>query len=66
MKTDEEYFAIRRELTELKTLVNQFMDTIIDVPFRAVDCDGQLAEELWVKLSNAVSDNAKDTGRTRH
>lgn len=60
MKTDEEYFAIRNELTELKTLVNQFLDATYYVPFRAVDCNQTVVEDLWEKLADAVD---SDRGR---
>lgn len=59
MKTDEEYFAISNELKELKSLVNQFLDAAYYVPFRAVDCDQQLVEDLWEKLSDAVGSERK-------
>lgn len=59
MKTDEEYFAIRHKLTELKTLVNQFLDATYYVPFRAVDCNQELVEDLWEKLADAVDSERK-------
>ena len=46
------------ELQELKQLVNEFLDAIYYVPFRAVDCNQQLVEDLWEKLAEAV-DNPK-------
>ena len=49
------------ELQELKDLVNQFLDATYYVPFRAVDCNQQLVEELWEKLVDAV-----DSDRKRH
>jgi hypothetical protein len=54
MKTDEEYFTIRKELKELKDLVNQFLDATYYVPFRAVDCVQTTVEDLWEKLVDAV------------
>lgn len=59
MRTDEEYFGIKSELTELKDLVNQFLGATYYVPFRAVDCDQQLVEDLWEKLANAVDSERK-------
>jgi hypothetical protein len=61
MKTDEEYFAIRNELKELKDLVNQFLDATYYVPFRAVDCVQTTVEDLWEKLVDAV-----DSDRSRY
>jgi hypothetical protein len=61
MKTDEEYFAIRNELKELKDLVNQFLDAAYYVPFRAVDCVQTTVEDLWEKLADAV-----DSDRNRY
>jgi hypothetical protein len=46
------------ELQELKQLVSEFLDAIYYVPFRAVDCNQQLVEDLWEKLAEAV-DNHK-------
>jgi hypothetical protein len=60
MKTDQEYFAVRNELTELKTLVNQFLDATYYVPFRAADCYQPLVEDLWERLVDAVD---SDRGR---
>ena len=59
MKTDQEYFSVRNELKELKDLVNQFLDATYYVPFRAVDCNQQLVEDLWEKLVNAVDSDRK-------
>ena len=60
MKTDEEYFAVKNELKELKDLVNQFLDATYYVPFRAVDCVQTTVEDLWEKLVDAVNNsNAK-------
>lgn len=42
------------ELQELKQLVNEFLDAIYHVPFRAVDCDQDTVEDLWEKLADAV------------
>jgi len=47
------------ELQELKKLVSEFLDATYYVPFRAVDCDQQLVEDLWEKLAEAV-DNPKN------
>ena len=33
--------AEENELKELKSLVNQFLDAIYEVPFRAIDCNQQ-------------------------
>lgn len=49
------------ELQELKQLVNEFLDAIYHVPFRAVDCDQDTVEDLWEKLADAV-----DSDRRRH
>jgi hypothetical protein len=46
------------ELQELKQLVSEFLDATYYVPFRAVDCNQQLVEDLWEKLAEAV-DNPK-------
>ena len=54
MKTDEEYFDIRNELVELKSLVRQFIDELSGVPFRAVDCDQEAVYDLWNKLIKAA------------
>jgi hypothetical protein len=59
MKTDEEYFTIRKELKELKDLVNQFLDATYYVPFRAVDCDQETVYDLWEKLADAVDSRKK-------
>jgi len=53
MKTDEEYFDIRNELVELKSLVRQFIDELRGVPFRAVDCDQEAVYHLWIRLIQA-------------
>jgi len=53
MKTDEEYFDIKNELVELKSLVRQFIDELRGVPFRAVDCDQEAVYYLWIKLIKA-------------
>ena len=42
------------ELQELKQLVNEFLDAIYHVPFRAVDCDQDTVEDLWEKLADTV------------
>ena len=47
------------ELQELKQLVNEFLDAIYYVPFRAVDCDQNTVEDLWEKLANAVDSDRK-------
>jgi hypothetical protein len=57
MKTDEEYFDIRNELVELKSLVRQFIDELKGVPFRAVDCDQEAVYDLWNKLIKAAGSN---------
>jgi hypothetical protein len=62
MKTEHEmYFSVRNELKELKQLVNEFLDAIYYVPFRAVDCDQDTVEDLWEKLADAV-----DSDRSRY
>jgi len=43
------------ELKELKQLVGEFLNAAYYVPFRAVDCDQLLVEELWKKLADAVN-----------
>lgn len=49
-----------QELTDLKNLVNRFMDAICHVPFRAVDCDQGEVNDLWKQLADAVNNsNAK-------
>jgi len=47
------------ELQELKQLVNEFLDAIYYVPFRAVDCDQELVYDLWEKLADAVDSRKK-------
>lgn len=47
---------LQNELIELKSLVRQFLEETKYVPFRAVDCDQNIVEELWYKLSNAVEE----------
>jgi len=59
MKTDQEYFAVKNELKELKDLVNQFLDATYYVPFRAVDCNQNLVEDLWEKLADAVDSDRR-------
>lgn len=49
-----------QELADLKDLVNRFMDAIYNVPFRAVDCDQNDAENLWKRLADAVKDSNND------
>lgn len=45
-----------KELAELKNLVSQFLEEIMYVPFRAVDCDQNTVEDLWEKLADAVEE----------
>ena len=45
-----------KELVELKSLVKQFLEEIMFVPFRAVDCDQDTVEDLWEKLADAVEE----------
>lgn len=52
--TNQEVNDLRNELADLKSLVNRFLDSIYDVPFRAVDCDQKLVESLWKELCKAV------------
>lgn len=52
--TNQEVNDLRNELANLKSLVNRFLDSIYDVPFRAVDCDQKLVESLWKELCKAV------------
>lgn len=59
MKTDQEYFSVKDELKQLKDLVNQFLDATYYVPFRAVDCNQNLVEDLWEKLADAVNSDRK-------
>jgi hypothetical protein len=59
MKTDQEYFSVKNELKQLKDLVNQFLDAIYHVPFRAVDCDQDTVEDLWEKLADTVDSDRK-------
>jgi hypothetical protein len=60
MKTEHEmYFSARNELKELKQLVNDFLDAIYHVPFRAVDCDQDTVADLWEKLADAVDSGKK-------
>jgi hypothetical protein len=47
------------QLQELKQLVSEFLDATYYVPFRAVDCDQQLVEDLWEKLTEAVDSDRK-------
>jgi hypothetical protein len=47
------------ELQELKQLVNEFLDAIYYVPFRAVDCDQETVYDLWEKLADAVDSRKK-------
>jgi hypothetical protein len=47
------------QLQELKQLVNEFLDAIYYVPFRAVDCDQNTVEDLWEKLADAVDSDRK-------
>ena len=47
------------ELKELKRLVSEFLDATYYVPFRAVDCNQQLVEDLWEKLADAVDSDRK-------
>jgi hypothetical protein len=56
--------AEENELKELKSLVNQFLDSIYEVPFRAEDCNQQLVENLWKRLADAVNDANSDVKRT--
>lgn len=49
--TTQEVDDLRKELADLKSLVNRFLDSIYDVPFRAVDCDQNLVGSLWKELS---------------
>ena len=51
--------TITLELQELKQLVNEFLDAIYHVPFRAVDCDQDTVEDLWEKLANAVDSDRR-------
>lgn len=44
------------EFEELKGLVRQFLDELMYVPFRAVDCDQNTVNELWDKLADAVKE----------
>lgn len=48
--------TVEKELNDLKNLVKQFLEETKSVPFRAVDCDQNIVEELWYKLSNAVEE----------
>ena len=48
------YVQLRDELTELKTLVREFMIAIERVPFRAVDCDQVYVDELIDRLTKAT------------
>ena len=52
--TIQEVDDSRKELADLKSLVNRFLDSIYDVPCRAVDCDQNLVESLWEELCEAV------------
>ncbi len=52
--TNQEVNDLRNELANLKSLVNRFLDSIYDVPFRAVDCDQNLVGSLWKELCKAV------------
>jgi hypothetical protein len=47
------------ELQELKQLVNEFLEAIYYVPFRAVDCNQDTVEDLWEKLADAVDSDRK-------
>jgi len=44
------------EFEELKGLVRQFLDELMYVPFKAVDCDQNTVNELWEKLADAVKE----------
>lgn len=47
---------VQRELEELKGLVKQFLEEIMYVPFRAVDCNQDAVEDLWEKLADIVEE----------
>ena len=49
------------ELQELKRLVSEFLDATYYVPFRAVDCNQNLVEDLWEKLADAVDSDKRRT-----
>ena len=49
----------QHELIELKGLVREFIEAMEHVPFRAVDCDQELVEDLWEKLADAVDSDRK-------
>ncbi len=42
------------ELRSLKTLVRQFLKAVQHVPFRAIDCDQHLVNDLECKLLDAT------------
>lgn len=48
--------VLQEEQEELKSFVKEFLEETKYVPFRAVDCDQNIVEELWYKLSNAVEE----------
>lgn len=45
-----------KELKELKDLVKQFLEELMYVPFRAVDCNQDVVEDLWEKLADIVEE----------
>jgi len=44
------------EFEELKGIVRQFLEEIMYVPFRAVDCNQDVVEDLWEKLADIVDE----------
>jgi predicted AAA+ superfamily ATPase len=61
MRISPEYLLkVEKELAELKSLVGQFLDTIIYVQLDDADCDKDKADELWQKLVEAIEDKQND------
>lgn len=50
------------ELDRLKALVRMFLDEISFVPFRAIDCDQIMVDELWWRLREATERRRKKRG----
>lgn len=58
--TTQEVDDLRKELADLKSLVNRFLESIYYVPFRAVDCNQNLVESLWEELCEAVESPSEE------